>query len=301
MASFSSNTIKQYNTALKSWWLYCKNKGTDYCDSNVTHVIEYLSEKFNSGANYSTLNSYRSALSVLLGQEITCNNLIKRFFKGVYRIKPPAAKYKATWDPGLVLNFLSNHFPYDSISLKNLSLKTVTLLALASAQRMQTLSLIKIKNITLDSEKIQIKIDDLIKTSRPGAYQPLIVLPFIKENHKICPALCLKAYLERTTSLRNQEDYLFISYQKPHKKVVSQTLSHWVKFILEKSGIDINVYGAHSTRHASTSAAHRAGVNLEVIRQAAGWSESSNVFLKYYKKDVVSNSGTTEFIDALFN
>lgn len=298
MASFSINTLNQYNTSLKSWWLYCEGKGLDYCNSHTNQLLEFLTEKFNSGASYSTLNSYRSALSILLGQDVTCNDYIKRFFKGVYRVKPPAPKYQTTWNPKLVLNYLTNYYPNDSITLKDLSLKTVTLLALASAQRMQTLSLIKIKDIAYDSDKIIIKIEDLIKTSRPGAYQPLIMLPYIKENPKICPALTLEHYINTTVSLR-QEDSLFLSYQKPHKKVGSQTLSHWVKKVLENSGIDVKLYGAHSTRHASTSAASRAGVNLETIRKAAGWSESSHVFQKYYNKNVCTPN-ETEFVDALF-
>nr|XP_049696458.1 uncharacterized protein LOC126054527 [Helicoverpa armigera] len=299
MASFSSNTLNQYNSSLRSWWLYCKDNKLDFCDSNSTILLQYLTEKFNLGASYSTLNSHRSALSILLGQDVTCNDNTKRFFKGVYRLKPPLSKYNATWDPKLVLDYLSNYFPNDSLTLKNLSLKTITLLALASAQRMQTLSLIKFKNITFDSEKIIIKIDDLIKTSRPGIHQPLIVLPYIKENPKVCPAVTLKHYIDKTSFLRLQEEYIFISYQKPHKRVCSQTLSHWVKLILEQSGIDTKLYGAHSTRHASTSAAHRKGVNLEVIRKAAGWSESSHVFLKYYNKDV-STSTESEFVNAIF-
>lgn len=299
MASFSENTMNQYNSSLKSWWHYCNSKGLDYSKVNSAQVIEYLTEKFYFGASYSTLNSYRSSLSILLGQEITCCDNVKRFFKGVYRLKPPASKYNETWNPNLVLNYLSDYFPNDTITLKELSYKTITLLSLASAQRMQTLSLIKIKNIKFEQDKIIIKINDLIKTSRPGAYQPLIELPYIKENPKVCPALSIKAYIDRTACLRLQEEFLFISYQKPHKKVVTQTLSHWVKFTLGKSGID-TFYGAHSTRHASTSAAHRAGVNIDVIRKAAGWTDSSNVFFKYYNKDL-SNTIEKEFVQALFH
>lgn len=298
MASFSTNTLNQYNSAIKSWWQYCNNKSIDFCSSNTTQLIEYLTDKFNSGASYSTLNSYRSALSILLGHDITVNDCIKRFFKGVYRLKPPAPKYNTTWDPNLVLNYLASYFPNHSISLKDLSFKTTTLLALASAQRIQTLSLILINNISFSTDKIQIKIDELIKTSRPGSYQPLIVLPYIKERPEVCPALALKSYVDRTKDLR-KENNLFISYQKPHKKVVAQTLSHWVKNTLEKSGIDINIYSAHSTRHASTSAAHRAGVNWDVIRKAAGWTESSHVFLKYYNK-VVSTPVDCDFANSLF-
>lgn len=149
---------------------------------------------------------------------------------------------------------------------------------------MQTLSLMKINNIEFDSDKIVIKIDELTKTSKPGAYHPVLVLLYIKENHKVCPASTLMSYRDRTALLRNQETFLFISFQKPHKRVVTQTLSNWVKITLRNSGIDVTVYGAHSTRHASTSAAHKAGVNIEVIRKAVGWSKSSNVFPKYYIK-----------------
>ncbi|CAG9138712.1 unnamed protein product [Plutella xylostella] len=167
---------------------------------------------------------------------------------------------------------------------------------------MQTLSLIKIGNICFREDLIIIKIDNLIKTSRPGTHQPLIRLPYIKENPKICPALALKSYINKTENLRSDQncDYLFISFKKPHKKVGSQTLGHWVKEVLEASGIDMSMFGAHSTRHAATSAARRAGVSLEVVRRAAGWSQTSNVFLKYYNREVAENDND-DFANALFN
>lgn len=219
----------------------------------------------------------------------------------MYRTKPPRPKYSTTWDTNLVLKYLAELFPYDNLPLKDFSLKAVTLLAIASAQRMQTLSLIKVKNISITADAMTIKIDDLIKTSKPGSCQPLIKLPFIKENPKICPALAVKKYIEKTQFLRtsNNDNYLFLSYKKPHQKVTSQTLGHWVKNILQLSGIDISVFGAHSTRHASTSAAHLAGINLEVVRKAAGWSDKSNVFLKYYNRDVVQT--TDDFVMAIFD
>lgn len=95
---------------------------------------------------------------------------------------------------------------------------------------MQTLSLIKIENIVIESDCIIIKIVDLIKTSWPGAYQPLIRLPFILENPKICPDLSLQTYINKTLNIRNSTSgNLFISFRKPHNKVGPQTLAHWVK------------------------------------------------------------------------
>lgn len=299
LASLSKNTLKQYDSSLKAWWTFCQDNDYNYAQADVTQIIEFLTIRFEGGAGYSSLNTYRSALSLVLGSKTTSDDCIARFFKGVYRLNPPTPKYNETWDTNIVLNHLSNLYPYNIISLHDLSIKTITLLAIASAQRMQTLSLIKINNIQIQTDCITIKIDELIKTSRQGTFQPLIKLPFIKENPNICPALAIKTYIDKTQIHRANEQNLFISFRKPHKKVGSQTLAHWVKKSLNDSGIDISVFGAHSTRHASTSAAHRAGVSLEVVRKAAGWSDSSNVFLKYYKKDI-RISGINDFVTSIF-
>lgn len=301
MASLAKNTLNQYNSSIKSWWLFCKTKNLDVNEANVADVLTFLTEKFEEGASYSSLNTHRSALSLIVGTNVTSNDCVNRFLKGAYRLKPPNPKYSHTWDTNVVLNHLSNIYPYDNVSLVDLSYKTCALVAIASAQRMQTISLIKLENIVMNNDTILIKISDLIKTSRPGACQPLIRLPYIRENPSICPALAIQTYISRTKELRrHQTGHLFIGTRRPYKKVGSQTLAHWVKKVLRDSGIDISVFGAHSTRAASTSAAHRAGVNLETVRKAAGWSDRSNVFLKYYCRDILE-SNNNDFTDAIFH
>lgn len=44
--------------------------------------------------------------------------------------------------------------------------------------------------------------------------------------------------------------------------------------IVQKSGIDVT-FTIHCTRHARTSAALRIGVNIEVLGDAAGWTQSN--------------------------
>lgn len=302
MASFADNTLNQYNSCLRRWWDFCQTNSYNYCEANVSQLIQFFTEHFEAGASYSTLNTMKSALTLLLDPLVTSHAMITRLLKGVFKLKPPMPKYDITWDPIIVLNYLSDFYPYDDISLRDLSFKTITLLAIASAQRMQTLSLIKIENIVIQTDCIIIKIIDLIKTSRPGAYQPLIRLPFIVENPKICPGLALQSYMNKTLNIRTcSSGNLFISFRKPHNKVGPQTLAHWVKTTMQKSGINTDVFGAHSTRHAATSAARRAGVSLQVVRRAAGWSDTSNVFLKYYNRDVNVSASNNEFANSLFN
>ena len=59
--------------------------------------------------------------------------------------------------------------------------------------------------------------------------------------------------------------------------------------MLNKSGVDMNTFNAHSTRHASTSNAFRKGVDLDTIRNTASWTESSQTFAKYYNRPVIKN------------
>jgi hypothetical protein len=304
MASFSTQTLKQYSSTITSWVSYCTNNNLNLLKVDSSHVISFLTQKFNEGASYSSLNTHRSALSIILGTEVTLNDCIKRFMKGVYRLNPPRPKYNLTWDTNIVINYLSNKYPYpyDDISIPNLTYKTCTLLCIASAQRMQTIRLIKLQNMTLQDDAIIIRNTDLIKTSRPGACQPLIRLPFIRENPNICPALALQTYIEKTQHLRQNSlgGHLFLGICKPHKEVGTQTLARWVKKVLQDSGINISIFGAHSTRSASTSAAHRSGVSLEVVRKAAGWSNTSNVFLKYYYREVIQ-ANQDDFVNAILN
>lgn len=56
---------------------------------------------------------------------------------------------------------------------------------------------------------------------------------------------------------------------------------------LGDSGLNTEVFGSHSVRHASTSAANRLGVSIDTIKKTAGWSGSSSTFLRFYNREAV--------------
>lgn len=58
------------------------------------------------------------------------------------------------------------------------------LLFIITARRKQTIILIKIENIIKTNERYEIKIPDRVKTTRLGAYQPLILVPRFEKNSK---------------------------------------------------------------------------------------------------------------------
>lgn len=289
VASLSDNSLRQYDSCLKKWFHYCNRNKVDMFETSIPNIIQFLTELFDSGAQFGTLNSYRSALSLVLGKQVSDDDCVKRFFKGVFRLRPALPKYNVTWDTSIVLNFLSNWYPNTQLTLENLTKKLILLLALVTAHRMQTFSKINITNIEQHPNNVQIKIPDIIKTSRIGSVQPILILPYFNENTAICPCKTLIDYMEKSKRVRGDQTNLFISYRKPHKVVGSQTLSRWTKSILESCGIDVSVFTAHSTRHAATSKAHKLGVNLDLIRKTAGWTGTSQVFGKFYNRIIMDN------------
>ena len=83
------------------------------------------------------------------------------------------------------------------------------LLALVSAQRAQTLASIKVCDVKIGLDKIDIMITEVIKTSRPGFSNPLISLPKFTERPNLYVFSCLKFYLEKTSPLRKNELFYF--------------------------------------------------------------------------------------------
>lgn len=216
--------------------------------------------------------------------------LISRYLRGVYNKRPARPKYSTTWDPYPVLNFLGKLYPLEKLELKDITIKLSTLLALISAHRLQTLSKIRLENIKQLEDRIEIQIPDRIKSSKPKNFQPTLVLPFFKEIPSLCLASTLLAYIEKTSRLRPPgENRLILTTKNPIHAASVQTISRYIKTSLTLSGIDTSIFSSYSTRHAATSAAFRAGVNIDVIRKAAGWSYKSEVFNTFYNRPIIHN------------
>lgn len=286
VSSITASSLRQYETGFKRWWKFCERKKIDSLTAGIPDVLVFLASEFENGASYGTINSFRSAIALLLGPQVGHDERIKRFCKGTAKQRPPAPKYESTWDPKVVLDLFSRWPSNNELSLEKLSLKLITLLALITGHRPQTLSLIDIRNINRKENMLEIKIPGRIKTSGINRKQPTLILPFYPENEKICVAAALQAYLNSSKKVRETETALFISYKKPYKTVGTQTLSRWTKSVLKMSGIDTEIFSAYSTRHAATSAACKKGISIDIIKKTAGWTESSKTFTKFYNLEI---------------
>lgn len=302
IASLAKNSIKQYDCALKKWWDFCVQNKVDYYVVNIPSILNFFTQLFQAGASYSTLNTVRSALALILGKEFSRDERVLRFLKGVFKGRPMFPKYHTTWNPNLVLDFLSNWYPNESLPLDKLSKKLVALLALSTAQRVQTLSLIRLSNITANDQNFEIIINDVIKTSAPNRQMPRLVIPLFPHKVQICPGKTLTSYIEATKPFRlfSQTEKLILTTKKPIHNASASTISRWIKNVLEESGVDTTIFTAHSTRHASTSAAGRRGISVDLIKKSAGWSDNSLVFAKFYNRPLHTCEGRS-FAEAIYS
>ena len=252
-------------------------------------MLDFLVELFDSGLQYSAINTARSALSTFISinnTPIGSHPLLRRFLKGVFQQRPAIPRYSKTWDVSLVLKFLRKWSPLNSLGIKQLTMKLAMLLALTTAQRCQTLYLLHTNDIEIFSDKVELRVKELVKHSRPGVHLPVFTLPKCQDAVDNCVGHVLSMYLERTKPLRpTSTTKLFISFVKPHKEVSKSTISRWIKTVMALSGIDTAVFTAHSTRSASVSKAQSKDLPLDIILQTAGWS-NARTFQKFYNKSV---------------
>lgn len=301
LSSLSESTLKQYECTYRLWWNYCRENGIATYEATVAEVISFLQNTFDKrNHRYGTLNSHRSALTLILDCDLGSNPLVKRLLKGFSRLRPSKPRYNSTWDPQRLLLFIESLG--NPLSLRILSLKLVTLLALITGGRIQTLSLIRTSNIIESEDKIQIPITDPIKTSGPGRLQPTLHIPYFEENKLLCVATTLETYRQLTKPLRNPDsNFLFITTRKPYSTANKQTLSKWVREMLKMAGISTENFNPHSTRHCSTSAASRQGVSIETICRTAGWTTRSGTFAKYYNRPLTDTTTFAKSILSLSN
>lgn len=296
LASLSEATIKQYSYSLRSWWYFCSRHRIPLYAPSASQTLEFLAQELPNISSYSSLNTLRSAISLISHNEIGNHPLIKRFCKGVASLKPPRPRYDFVWDPAPVITKLASIYPYDSVPLRVITKKLILLLALGTGHRAQTLASMRLSQISLE-DKLTIRIPDRIKTSAPGRPQPYFCFSRFNSHESLCIVRLMEQYISITQELRPPTcDSLFISLAKPFKPVTAQTVSRWIKQGLKECGVNTSVFSAHSTRHASTSRAAEKGVSLELIKRAAGWSGESQVFAKFYNRPIVN---LEDFSDAI--
>ena len=232
--------------------------------------IEFLTEYFKTGVGYSLVNSARLALpsvikpvsNVAFGK----SPLLCRLLKGVFNIRPALPRYVTTWDVTKVFTFIKS-----KPSLTNYDLKTLSH-RLATGQRDQTIKCLNLDYIKISSDKVALLVPETLKTTRSGHHLPPMELKTFKDS-ELCVVAHLKQYVKMTAPFRNTgANQLLLSFVQPHKPISTTTLKRWCVTVIKECGININIFGSHSTRSASASKCKISWLSFKEIAKSAGWS-----------------------------
>ena len=237
---------------------------------SLTPVLEFLSFLHESKKSFSTVNVHRSMLSSTLpaidGYTVGTHPLVKNLLSGCYNLNPPRPRYDFSWDPAVVFAALTSWGDNESLSLMDLSRKSVILLALASFLRVSEIANIAFHSLNFFDTGLSFSLFKPRKAQRSGPLQTISLSKFM--NQTICPVQTISSYVNKTQLLRShqtEKDHLFIGVTTPHRAVSSSTLSRWIKSVLSSAGVDTTVFSGHSTRSAAASSASRKAVPLDLI------------------------------------
>ena len=199
-AAWRRGTEKSYNSAWSKWCGWCTEREINPILPPIEKVLEFLTAQFKSGLQYSTLNSYRSSLSATIppieGSPVGQHPLVVRLMQGIFNSRPPQPKYSEIWEVSLVLDHIRSELRASGeLSLKDLSRKTVMLLALAMAARSSDLHLLDLRFMSDQSEFFRFQIAALTKTRRRGPPQEVTIKTLIDNDQSLCPVSILFGYM----------------------------------------------------------------------------------------------------------
>ena len=288
----------QYKSCWAKWCCWCRQRQVDPFRPAVSDLVHFLTELFEQGKQYSTINTYRSAISSTvppldrtpMGQhKILCS-----FMEGVFNKRPPKPRYSDTWEVSLVTGLFEKWPNNSNLELKGLSRKCAILLALTSAKRQSDLRSLDLAFVQFLPEGVEFRIPGLTRSRVPGK-DVVFFFPALKDNVQLCPVACLREYIKKTEKLRNHSgdsQPLILAIQKPYFPVSSTSIGRWLKLTLQDAGRDTSVFKAHSTRDASSSAARQSGVSVKNILTAANWSRETPFNHFYYRPRHSASFGT---------
>ena len=245
---------------------YCEDIGCEPTTAPPNVVLNFLTILHkNLGYSYQSICGFRSAISKTHlgwhGRSIGEATPIHRLVKATFNQNPPQPRYADTWNPEQLLKYLETLHPLENLTDIDLSIKTVSLLALATISRRAQDDVMMLHiyehclkphlcrvsslaalgpDVQIDDDNITLQLLGLEKNSRPGSidcsskritcFSPAghtrtsISAPAHCGNPKIDLANTLRFYLLSTEAKRSA--HLTLVGSRPTRLFVANTRPH---------------------------------------------------------------------------
>ena len=274
---------------------------------SVADFLMYLFE--DRKLQPSTIDGYRSAIADKLGNlpfNISKDGNLTHLLDSFHRDRPKGRRGIPSWNLSLVLHQLTKapFEPLKQASLKQLTFKTVFLLALGSGKHRSEIHAWQNKNIRHQSDWSKVSLyqspsflsKNQLAKEGPDSVAPVVIPALapnldksLKPDRSVCPVRALCCYLDGTSDLGQNKEMVFVSIKKGFDKDISPaTISSWIKQTVilcyelsDQEAHTLHQVKANDVRAFAASKVFQSGVSLE-----QHW-KSHNTFTQFYLKDVV--------------
>ena len=294
---------------------WCLTNQVDFGAPPVKSIADFLLYLFQvRKLQPSTIDGYRSAIADKLGNSpinVSKDENLTRLLDSFHSDRPKGQRGITSWNLSLVLHQLTkaSFEPLKEASLEHLTFKTVFLLVLGSGKHRSEIHAWQSKNIRqiqTDWSKVSLYPSPSFLSKNQLAKEGLdnvtpVVIPALaptldkslKSDRSLCPVRALHYYLDRTSDLRQNKEYVFVSFNKGFDKNISPaSISSWIKQTVilcyelsDQEALTVHQVKAHDVRTFAASKAFQSRVSLEQILSACHW-KSHNTFTQFYLKDV---------------
>ena len=149
MSSCSLGELVHKNNTKSTSIQFCLQRPQDP-QPTVTAVLDFLHSLFKQVLSYSALNTAGSAISNVDMQNnnvqghtpVGRHMLVCRYLN----MRKPTPKYSNFWSVDIVLDYLSSLWPLDQLTLKQLTVELIILIALTTGRRCQTLAFLDVSH-----------------------------------------------------------------------------------------------------------------------------------------------------------
>ncbi|XP_029451017.1 heterogeneous nuclear ribonucleoprotein A1 isoform X1 [Rhinatrema bivittatum] len=305
------STTLAYARVWKAFDSWCATAQVQPCRASIADILTFLQDGLKKGLAYSSLRVQVSALGCLRGKfegsSLACHPDVARFLRGVRNLRPPLRAPCPSWSLNLVLEGLTvaPFEPLRRASLKDLTLKTVFLVAIASARRVSELQALWCREPFLRISASGVSLctvpSFLPKVVSAFHVNQSVDLPSFSEKElqsshgsdlkRLDVRRVLLRYLEVTNDFR-RSDHLFVLWQGPKKGLQASkaTIARWLTCSIASTYIGCGKsvpdgLKAHSLRSQASSWAESTQVSTQEICRAATW-KSLHTFARHYRVDV---------------
>ena len=295
---------------------WAAGQGFDPLEPTAAQIASFLFTLFDTcGLSPQTVKGYRTCLGSVLNRtgktKVVLHKTISDMIASMELQRPRVTPVLPQWDLGIVLEALSKppYKPLREASFKHLTLKTVFLLAMASAGRRS-----EFQALRFDQNYIQFKPkgagvtlyfspEFMRKNQNPNQVNDPWYIPAVPTGKSEfgapnCPVRALRYYhrfLTEHPELRKDRRRLFVPIKDKNagKELSASTISRWICTTIVDSHAAIqnnsrNLSGsvkAHKVRAVASSLQLFNKVDLHSVMKAGRWS-SGGTFTYFYLRDL---------------